>query len=216
MEYLFRNETISDYRAVEEMTREAFWNLYVPGCDEHYLVHEMRNHIDFIPELDFVIEHDGEIIGNIMYTKARLIKPSTNEKQILTFGPLCIKKAYQRRGLGKKLMEYTFQKAISLGYSIIVIFGNPGNYVSSGFQCCYRHSISVEGEVYPTAMLVKELIPKAIPKGKWKYVQSSVYEIDPKKAEEYDCTFPKMEKRSLLRQEEFYILSHSSIINSCT
>jgi len=215
VEYLIRNETINDYKAVEEMTREAFWNLYVPGCDEHYLVHEMRNHEDFIPELDFVIDYKGEIIGNIMYTKARLINQSAYEKQILTFGPLCIRKDFQRRGLGKRLMEYSFYKAVSLGYSVIVIFGNPGNYVSSGFKSCYRYSISLEGEAYPTAMLVKELIPNIIPNDKWKYVQSSVYEIDPKRAEEYDSTLPKKEKTALLQQEEFFILSHSNIRNNC-
>ena len=214
MEYLIRNETTKDYQSVEEITREAFWNLYIPGCNEHYLVHEMRKHKDFIPELAFVIEHKGEIIGNIMFTKAKLISKSSDEIQILTFGPLCIKKGFQRKGLGKKLMEHSFQKAKSLGYSIIVIFGNPGNYVSSGFQSCYRHSISIEGEIYPTAMLVKELSPNVLAKNKWQYIQSNVYEFDTQKAEEYDNTLPPMEKLPLVQQEEFFILSHSNINTS--
>lgn len=215
MEYLIRNETPEDWLEVEAMTREAFWNIYEPGCAEHYLVHEMRKHRDFIPELDFVIEHDGEIVGNIMYTKARLVNSENEELRILTFGPLCIKKAYQRRGLGKKLMEHSFQKARALGYSIIVIFGNPGNYVTSGFRSCQRYSISIGEGTYPTAMLVKELADASLPGGKWRYVQSDVYDLDMDEAEKYDATLPKLEKRTLPGQEEFYILSHSSIGNSC-
>lgn len=85
-----RNENKNDYKKVEEITREAFYNIYIPGCVEHYLVHIMREHEDFIPELDFVIEVDGNIIGNVMYTKAKLVDENGNEKKILTFGPFCI------------------------------------------------------------------------------------------------------------------------------
>lgn len=81
----------------------SFYNLYVPGCVEHYLVHIMREHEDFLPELDFVMEVDGHIVGNIMYTKAKLKDEAGQEKEILTFGPLCIKKEYQRKGTVKSL-----------------------------------------------------------------------------------------------------------------
>ena len=93
-----RNEKEEDYRIVEDMTRKAFYNLYIPGCTEHYLVHHMRGHEDFIPELDFVLERDGQVIGNIMYTKARLVDEAGTEKEILTFGPVCILPEYQRMG----------------------------------------------------------------------------------------------------------------------
>ena len=88
MDIIIRNETPADYRAVEELTRESFWNVYKPGADEHYYVHMMRSHPDFIPELAFVLEKDGEIIGNIMYTKAWLEDEQGNRKEILSFGPL--------------------------------------------------------------------------------------------------------------------------------
>ena len=93
-----RNEEKADYAIVEQITREAFYNMYVPGCVEHYLVHIMREHEDFIPELDFVLELNGTVIGNIMYTKAWLLDEEGNKKEILTFGPVCIKPGYQRRG----------------------------------------------------------------------------------------------------------------------
>ena len=92
---------------------------------EHYLVHIMRKHEDFIPELDFVLERNGQVIGNIMYTKARLIDENGIEKEILTFGPVSILPAYQRMGYGKMLMEHSFQAAMQLGYDVIVIFGSP-------------------------------------------------------------------------------------------
>lgn len=103
---VIRNEKKEDWETVEKITRQAFYNLYVPGCVEHYLVHIMREHEDFIPELDFVLELDGQVIGNIIYTKAKLIDENGTEKEILTFGPVSIHPGYQRMGYGKMLMEH--------------------------------------------------------------------------------------------------------------
>jgi ribosomal protein S18 acetylase RimI-like enzyme len=60
-----RLEQPKDYREVENLTREAFWNVYAPGCVEHFVLHQYRNNPDFIPELDFVMEEDGKIIGSV-------------------------------------------------------------------------------------------------------------------------------------------------------
>ena len=204
-----RNEEERDYKKVEEVTRAAFWNLYVPGCDEHYLTHIMRSHEDFIRDLDFVIEVDGEIVGNIMYTKAKLIDDSWEEKDILTFGPVCILPEYQRAGYGKKIIEHSFDKAAALGFDVIVIFGNPGNYVSRGFKSCKKYNICVSDGGYPAAMLVKELKPGALDGRKWIYHQSAVYEIDQEEARRFDDSLEKWEKKHLPCQEEFYILSHA-------
>ena len=206
-----RREEQTDYERVEEITRKAFWNLYTPGCNEHYLVHVMRSHKDFLPELDFVIEVDNQIIGNIMYTKARLIDEAGEEKNILTFGPVSILPEYQRRGYGKKLLEYSFEQAAALGYDVIVIFGNPGNYVSRGFKSCKKFNVCLEDGTYPTAMLVKELKPNVLDGRRWVYYQSPVYEIDEQEALRFDDALEKMEKKCLPCQEEFYILSNSII-----
>ncbi|MEO1814500.1 MAG: N-acetyltransferase [Acetobacterium sp.] len=206
-----RNEEESDYQRVEELTRKSFWNLYIPGCNEHYLVHVMRSHKDFLPELDLVIEVDNQIIGNIMYTKAKLIDESGAEKDILTFGPVCILPEYQRKGYGKKLIEYSFEQAAALGYDVIVIFGNPNNYVSRGFKSCKRYNICLENGTYPTAMMVKELKPGALDGRKWVYHQSPVFEIDEQEAERFDAGLESMEKKYQPSQEEFFIHSHSII-----
>lgn len=206
-----RNEVEADYKTVEDMTRKAFWNLYVPGCDEHYLVHVMRAHEDFLPELDFVMEVDRQVMGNIMYTKARLADDAGEEKEILTFGPVSILPEYQRMGYGKLLMEHSFERAAQLGYDVIVIFGIPGNYVSRGFQCCKKHNICLENGTYPTAMMVKELKPGALDGRRWVYHDSPVMNIDLEESKRFDERFPEMEKKYQPSQEEFYIHSHSVV-----
>jgi len=206
-----RNEEEKDYKRVEEITRKAFWNLYIPGCNEHYLVHVMRSHKDFLPELDLVIEVDHQIIGNIMYTKAKLVDEAGEEKEILTFGPVCILPEYQRMGYGKMLMEYSFEQAIALGYDVIVIFGNPNNYVSRGFKSCKKYNVCLENGTYPSAMMVKELKPDVLDGRKWVYYDSPVMKIDEQEAERFDDSLEKMEKKFQPSQEEFYIHSHSVI-----
>ena len=206
-----RNEEPRDYETVENITRNAFYNLYVPGCVEHYLVHTMREHKDFIQELDFVLELDGVVIGNIMYTKARLIDEGGKEKEILTFGPICIDKGYQRKGFGKRLMEHSFERGIELGYDAIVIFGSPVNYVSRGFKSCKKYNVSLENGKYPAAMMVKELIPNVFDGRRWFYKESPVMAIYEEEARQYDSTLEKIEKKYQSSQDEFYIMSHAFI-----
>ena len=206
-----RNEKETDYLTVETITRKAFWNLYVPGCNEHYLVHTMRKHKDFLPELDFVIEVGNQIIGNIMYTKARLVDESGHEKEILTFGPVSILPEFQRKGYGKMLMEHSFEKAIMFGYDVIVIFGNPNNYISVGFKSCQKYNICLENASYPTAMMAKELKPNALDGRKWIYFDSPVMKVDEQEAEKFDESLEYMEKKELPEQEAFYIFSNSVI-----
>lgn len=206
-----RNERETDYKNVEEITRKAFYNQYIPGCVEHYLVRKMRGHKDFIPELDFVLELDGKVIGNIMYTKARLVDENKKEKEILTFGPVSVDPQYQRRGYGKMLMEHSFLHAAALGYDVIVIFGSPANYVSSGFVGCKKYNVCLENGKYPAAMMVKELTPDALDGRKWFYYDSPVMAISEEETQAYDDTLEKMEKKYQPSQEEFYIMSHSFV-----
>ncbi|ADL05253.1 GNAT family N-acetyltransferase [Lacrimispora saccharolytica] len=210
--YIIRNEQTKDLWKVEDLTRKAFWNLNVPGCSEHYMVHVMRNHPDFIPELDFVLEKDNRIIGNIMYTKAKLVDEEKREKQILTFGPLSVHPDFQRKGYGKALLEYSFDKAKEMSYDVIVIFGNPENYVSRGFKSCKKFNICTDQDFYPAAMLVKELTEGCLDQRKWRYIESEAYQIDETALEQFDLNFEKKEKKCQPSQEEFYILSHSKII----
>lgn len=206
-----RNEEESDYKEVEEITRKAFYNIYVPGCVEHYLVHIMRGHEDFVPELDYVIKVDDRIVGNIMYTKAKLVDEAGEEKNILTFGPVSILPEYQRKGYGKMLIEHSFLRASELGYDVVVIFGNPGNYVSRGFKSCRKYNVCAGDGTYPSAMMVKELKEGALDGRRRFYHDSPVMQIDEKEAKRFDDSLESMEKKYRASQEEFYILSHSVI-----
>lgn len=210
---IIRLETPNDYRAVENLTREAFWNQNVYGCDEHYLVHTMRDHADFISELDFVLEKDGEIIGSIMYTRSNLVDENGREKHILTFGPISVLPPYQRQGYGKALIEHSFKAASALGYEAVVIFGNPSNYVARGFKSCRKYNICLEGNVFPTAMLVKELAEGALDGRRWYFYESTFGEActDEAAVAAFDAAFPPKEKRWQPSQEDFYIHSHSVI-----
>lgn len=206
-----RRETEADRDRVEQITREAFYNLYVPGCVEHYLAHVLRGHRDFVPELDLVLERDGRVIGSIMYTKATLTDETGTEKEILTFGPVSVLPGFQRRGYGKLLMEDSFERARALGYEAIVIFGSPANYVGRGFKSCKKYRVCAEDGAYPAAMMVKELRPGALEGRSWVYRDSPALQIDEQEAQRFDDGLEKMEKKWQPSQEEFYILSHATL-----
>ena len=167
-----RLETDQDYRAVEVLTREAFWNVYVPGAAEHYFVHCMRSHKDFIPELAYVLEKDGRIIGNIMYTKSWLEDEDGNRMEIVSFGPICVAPEYQRQGLSRIMIEHTFARALEMGYQVNINFGNPANYVGRGFVSCKKKNVCIGNGNFPTALLVRELVPGVLDGKKWKFIPS--------------------------------------------
>ena len=210
--FTIRSETPADYRAVEEMTRKAFWNVQVPGCNEHYLAHILRDCADFIPEQDFVAELDGAIVGNVMYTRSKLIAEDGEEKDILTFGPLSVDPEYQRRGIGKALLRHSLEKAAQMGCEAVVIFGNPENYVTSGFRGCRHYGVAIAKDAYPVALLVKELKPGALAGKNWIFEESSAYEIEEGAAEAFDAGFPPMEKAWQPSQELFAIYSRSMVV----
>lgn len=206
-----RNETPADHEQVEAIIRAAFYNRYVPGCFEHYLAHVMRDHEDFLPELDFVAEKNGEIVGSIMYTKATLTDETGFVKDILTFGPLAICPRRQRRGYAKALMAHSFERARELGYDAIVILGNPANYVGSGFVSCKKHNVHLQDGSFPAALLVKELADGMLEGRSWTYRYSPVMDIDEIEAQRFDDALAPLEKKWQPSQEEFFILSNATL-----
>lgn len=209
---IIRNEKQDDYRAVEEMTKKAFWNLSEPGCNEHYLVHQLRKSEDYIPELGLVLEEDGRIIGHIIYVKAKLVANDGTQKEILSFGPFTIHPDYQRKGYGRKLLNHSFEVAKKLGYDTVAIWGNPENYACYGFRNCKRYNVCLEEEVYPVALMVKVLEEDVLSDKSWKYVESDAYQIDESGFEAFDSSFEQMEKGYAYTQELFYIYSRSNVL----
>lgn len=121
---IIRPETKDDYRNTENLTREAFWNVYRPGCMEHYVLHCYRDDPAFVPELDFVMELDGELIGQVIYVRSEIECDDGRKVPIMTFGPIGIAPKYKRQGYGKRLLDYSMKKAGEMGAGALAITGN--------------------------------------------------------------------------------------------
>ena len=143
--YSIRVEEERDYSTVESLVRQAFWNVYRPGCTEHYILHHLRNCPDFIPELAFVMEVDGKIIGQNVFVKAQITKDDGTAFPILTMGPICIANEYKRKGYGKFLLDYSLEKAKALGYGAVCFEGNIDFYGKSGFDFASKFGIKYHG-----------------------------------------------------------------------
>lgn len=143
--YSIRVEEERDYSTAESLVRQAFWNVYRPGCTEHYVLHHLRSCPDFIPELAFVIEADGKIIGQNVFVKAQITKDEVTAFPILTMGPICIANEYKRKGYGKILLDYSLEKAKALGYGAVCFEGNIDFYGKSGFDYASKFGVNYAG-----------------------------------------------------------------------
>ena len=198
-DYIIRLEQKEDYRKVENLTREAFWNVYRPGCTEHYILHCYRNRKGFVPELDLVMEKDGQIMGHVMYVRSE-IKTSDGALPIMTFGPISILPEYQRQGYGKALLDDSMERAKSLGCGALAICGNIDFYGKSGFMPAKVKEIYYADDTDAEYFLIKELIPGFLDGISGSYKDPEGYfaaEENPEAFKVYDGKFPKKEKLKL-------------------
>lgn len=201
-----RNEILSDYRDVEELTREAFYNQHVPGCNEHYLLHIMRNCSSFIKELDFVAELNEKIVANIVYTKSKIACDNgAKYDDIITFGPLSVLPEYQRKGIGGMLIRNTKEIAKKLGYRAILIYGDPGYYSRFGFVEAEKYDIRTSDNMYAAALQAIELYPGALSDCPGCFLEDPVFDIDEKAAEKFDNSFPKKDKKNCLPSQQRFM-----------
>ncbi|MHB0897246.1 MAG: GNAT family N-acetyltransferase [Spirochaetales bacterium] len=205
MNIVVRNEAEADYRKVEDITRKAFWNLYFPGCNEHYLVHIMRNHKDFIKELALVVTINEKVVGNIMYMKSYVKNENDEVLDTLTFGPVSVHPSYQNQGIGSTLIKKSIEKAKESKYKAIIIYGYPHNYCKHGFKSSKDFNISNKEGKYPYSLLVLELEKDLFKDHSWKYYDSDAYVMGEKKVEEFDKLFTNKEKGYRYSHEEFSI-----------
>ena len=198
-----RNEQPNDYREVENLTREAFWNVYRPGCTEHFVLHKYRNNPDFIPELDFVMEEDGKIIGHIMFSKAELVKDDGSMIPSWTFGPISILPGYKRKGYGLKLLNFALEKAKAMGVAFLCMEGNIEFYKHAGFDLASKLKIHYHAEPKESDVpyfLAQELIPGFLNGIEATYCPPKCYFVADEFPEEfaaYEATFPPKEKKVL-------------------
>lgn len=202
-ELIIRPEGQADHTHVEHLTREAFWNKNVPGCDEHYLVHTLRLHPAFMPELDYVAEKDGVVVGNIMYAKTGIHTSSEVDVEVLTFGPVSVLPALQGTGIGSKLIRYTLALARDMSYSAVVIYGDHDYYCRFGFIPAEEFGIKTADGWFSPALQVLELIPGALDGISGCFDEGAAYHIDPEAAAEFDTRFPFKEKAETPSQEMF-------------
>lgn len=203
MTITIRNEEPRDYRKVEEIAREAFWNLYFPGGHEHYVVHKMRSHWDFIRELAFVIEVDDEVQGAIFYTQSKIVSADGKAYETISFGPVFISPVFHRKGLGKKLISHSIQRAKEMGYRAILTLGYPYHYAPYGFLGGKNYNVSMEDGKFYKGLLVLPLYEKALDNISGHAKFSTVFDVTQEAVDEFDALFPPKEKRHQESQDAY-------------
>ncbi|MGN0644951.1 GNAT family N-acetyltransferase [Gemmiger sp.] len=197
---LIRLERKEEHRKTETLVREAFWNVYRPGCLEHYVLNQLRNDPAFVPELDFVMEKDGQLIGQNIFVRAKIKADCGSDLPILTMGPICIAPAFKRQGYGKLLLDYSLGKAAELGYGAVCLEGDINFYQKSGFTFAREFGIRYHGlpaDADSSFFLCKELIPKYLDGVTGEYATPQSYFVKESEAEAFDRSFPHREKRNL-------------------
>ena len=195
-----RLEKESDYKYVENLVRESFWNVYRPGCIEHFLLHELRKSVNFVKELDFVMELDNRIIGQVAFVKSSIKNKDNEDVTILTLGPICIANEYKRKGYGKTLLDYSTNKARELEYGVIFLEGNIDFYSKSGFNYASTYNIKYHGlsdEDDSSFFLCLELKENFLENIKGEYFTPEAYLINEEDALKFDESFSKKEKLKL-------------------
>lgn len=191
-----RLEQPADYRETETVTREAFWNHYCPGCNEHYLLHIMRNCPSFLPELDFVAVHEGRIVGNVVYMKSVIKGDNGKEYEVLSLGPISVLPEYQFKGVGSRLIEHSKAIARRMRFPAILLCGDPAYYSRQGFVPAEQFGIRTADDMYAVPLQVCELYEGALSDAKGRYYEDAIYEVDEAAATEFDKAFPVREKVS--------------------
>ena len=198
--YIIRHERQSEYHQVENLVREAFWNVYRPGCLEHYVLHCLREDPAFIPELDFVMETGEKLIGQCIYMKAAIQADDGRTIPILTMGPIGILPEHKRQGYGKTLLDYSLEKAAEMDFGAVCFEGNIDFYGKSGFRHASDFGIRYhglpEGED-ASFFLCKELIPGYLDGITGEYATPAGYFVDEQACEAFDTAFPPKKKLKL-------------------
>lgn len=199
-----RQERPREYKAVESLTRTAFWNVYTPGCSEHYLLHHLRSHPDFLPQLSLTAHVDGQLAGHIAFTKA-YIQEGQNRRPVLCCGPLSVLPQFQRQGIGSALLNHALQQAAKEGFPAVCLYGDPHYYRKWGFQSSEVYDIRTEDNCYAVCLLVKGLRPGILPTLHGCF-HAPAYEMDLSGLPEFDKAFPPMEKARRKSQQDFKLL----------
>ncbi len=197
---IIRLEQKEDHRAVENLIRESFWNVYRPGCSEHFVIHVLRDDPAFVKELDFVMEKDGRLIGQNMFMRTVISADDGRVIPVLTMGPICITPELKRKGYGKKLLDDSLEKAAAMGFGAVLFEGNIGFYGHSGFD--YARNFGIRYHDLPEGaddsfFLCRELTPGYLDDVTGVYQTPQGYYVDDADVEAFDKSFPPKQKLKL-------------------
>ena len=197
---IIRSEKKEEYRKVENLVRESFWNVYKPGCSEHYVLHVLRDDPAFVKELDFVMERDGRLIGQNVFMRTVINSDDGRDIPVLTMGPICIAPELKRRGYGKMLLDYSLEKAAEMGFGAVLFEGNIDFYGKSGFDYARRFGIryhDLPEDADDSFFLCKELKPGYLDEVTGVYQTPQGYYVDDADVDEFDKEFPPKQKLKL-------------------
>jgi len=189
-----RSTTSADFETTETITRDAFWDVYKPGCDEHFVLHNLRDNPAYIKELDFVAVSDDQVVGNIVYSRAKVIGENDQVHEVLTMGPVSVQPKLQQQGVGSQLILHSIQRAKELGYNAIIIFGNPAYYHRFGFVSTQNYSIETSFGGYMDACMALELSQNSLAGITGRFYEDEVFHCDPEELETFDKKYPYREK----------------------
>ena len=199
--FTIRRETPADHRAVENLVREAFWNVYRPGCVEHFVLHRFRDDPAFLPDLSFVIEQDGRIVGENVFVRAAVrADDGGRDIPVAAMGPICVAPDCQRRGWGKLLLDRSLEAAAAAGVGAVFLEGNAAFYGKNGFRPASGFAIRYPGlpeGADASFFLAKELLGGFLDGVRGEYVPPEGYlaaEREPEAFERFDALFPPKEK----------------------
>lgn len=195
-----RLEKKDEYREVENLIRESFWNVYRPGCSEHYVIHMLRDDPAFVKELDFVMEQNGRLIGQNMFMRTVINSDDGGDIDVLTMGPICITPELKRKGYGKLLLDYSLDRAKEMGFGAVLFEGNIGFYGKSGFDFASNFGIryhDLPEDADDSFFLCKELIPGYLDGITGVYQTPGGYYVEDSAVELFDSTFPVKQKLKL-------------------
>lgn len=193
MNIAIRHERQEDFSATENLTREAFYNVNNPGCEDHYLLHVMHESNVLIPELNLVAESEGKIIGNVICTRARVVGMESEWTDVLGLGPIAVMPAHQRKGVGGAMIRAAAKQAGAMGFRAILLYGDPAYYGKQGFAPAERFGICTPDDMYADALQAMELTPGALDGVSGRFFEDPIYEVDGAAAAAFEATFPPKE-----------------------
>jgi predicted N-acetyltransferase YhbS len=194
MKILIRKTDEKDYFQTESLTREAFWNLYQSGCDEHLVLNQLRVSQSYIPQLDLIALSEGEIVGHIISSSAKVMDEQEIEHQVLCLGPVSVFPELQNKGIGSELIRYSIGVAQNMGFNGIILFGNPDYYHRFGFRNAKEYGITTKDLQNFEPFTALELQKDGLNNVQGRFFEDEAFSVKEEHLTEFEKKFPFKEK----------------------